>query len=319
MIFVIIFLIALVYVIILAIVSAFDFSSIVAFEGWDAFINSWYGIVAIVTGILAVFLFWASGRSFVDVKIKETFLPRPEKKSFFRKLTSIFKNKIAMTNQPVFKGSKVELDLSGLNLKQFQGMLSKQAAYLITKPAPVLFKAWGNRRLELDVERLSILSSYISNLCNLHSEFLNLAVEELLSYEKMESFASVKRTEFRKKEREAELELDLLEDRYASLKADYEYQIGVLTKKLEGIDARINNLKAKTSIIEKASENFDGLTMAQVEALRVIVGSSTTSEMKDELDEDMKEALLRKQQIENDIADIERKMRNRNYRRDGQI
>ncbi|MGV8018299.1 MAG: hypothetical protein AB2L26_09005 [Ignavibacteria bacterium] len=108
-------------------------------NGWTIttqfFIDSWYGIIAVITGILSLFMFYGSSKSYKMVKINESFLP-------------ILKNHKGRGNI-----MENEFDLSKLTMDA----LVKKMAFEMTKPGPVFFKGWGNRRLELDVERVNII------------------------------------------------------------------------------------------------------------------------------------------------------------------
>lgn len=155
-------------------------------NGWTIttqfFIDSWYGIIAAVTGILSILMFYGSSKSYKMVKENELFLPNPKNSKYKKGKTtmSLFKNE---------KSDVVEYDLSQLTLSA----LTKKMAYEMTKPGPVFFKGWGNRRLKLDVERVNILKEYISSVRATGEELMHLQAESVISYEMIDDLIKLKK------------------------------------------------------------------------------------------------------------------------------
>jgi hypothetical protein len=237
--------------------SMIDFSC----NGWNVtkqfFTDSWWGLIAIVSGLLSLLMFYGSSKSYREVKINESFLPNP--------------NRLNKTNQ---KGSKsmfqkdteiVEFDLSQLTMNA----LTKKMAFQMTKPGPVFFKGWGNRRLLLDVERVEIIREYIEAVRATGDSLINLHADSVLSYEKMENLVKIKRNDLLHQLKESELKLDFLvkehQSRVDKLKIDIAHLEALLYEKI----AQIENLNALTqqtlSEIKNRSKEVDAEIKTKIE------------------------------------------------------
>lgn len=160
------------------------------------FTDSGWGIIAIIAGLISLILFYASSKSYKDLKINETFLPNP------KNIKKLDKGKHTMLEN---KDNQItEFDLSKLTMEA----LVKKMAYEMTKPGPVFFKGWGNRRLELDVDRVKIIGRYIQSIKDTGEELMDLQSDAFLSYEKIEMLTKTKRFELQKKLLLAEKDLD---------------------------------------------------------------------------------------------------------------
>lgn len=170
----------IIMIIFVFVASIVDFSC----NGWTItkqfFTDSWWGIIAIASGILAVLLFYASGKSYTDLKINESFLPNPK-----RDTNKKGKPIMSLKNE----NGVVEYDLSQLTMSA----LTKKMAYEMTKPGPVFFKGWGNRRLMLDVERVNILKEYIFSVRETGKELMHLQAEAVISYELIDDLIKLKK------------------------------------------------------------------------------------------------------------------------------
>jgi hypothetical protein len=184
--------------------SLIDFSC----SGWNItkqfFTDSWWGIIAIATGIISILLFYASGKSYTDLKINESFLPNPKK--FNRK-----KGNTLMTLNNQENDEVVEFDLSKLTMTA----LTKKMAYEMTKPGPVFFKGWGNRRLELDVQRVQIIQRYIESIRRTGDSLMELQADSFLSYEKIKLLTEEKRYQLEKRVVQSKIELDFAKEEYS--------------------------------------------------------------------------------------------------------
>ncbi len=168
--------------------------------------DNWYIWTAIILALIAAVLFYASSKSYKNVKINESFLPNPYK---------IIKKKTKKGNwlMPLIKRQKeegTELDLSKLTMEA----LVKKMAYEMTKPGPVFFKGWGNNRLRLDVERVQIMKDYIDSIRETGESLMELQSDAVLSFEKIKELTKIKRNELKKRLRESEIELDFLNEKY---------------------------------------------------------------------------------------------------------
>lgn len=198
MIWFIVFLIIFVFI-----ASIVDFSC----NGWNItkqfFTDSWWGIIAIGTGILAVLFFYASGKSYTDLKINESFLPNPDRD----------KNKKGKPNMSLMKkesGEVVEYDLSQLTMSA----LTRKMAYEMTKPGPVFFKGWGNNRLRLDVERVQIMKVYIDSIRSTGESLMELQADAFLSYDKIKALTEEKSYQLKKRVIDSKIALDFAEEEY---------------------------------------------------------------------------------------------------------
>jgi cyclophilin family peptidyl-prolyl cis-trans isomerase len=214
--------------------SMVDFSC----NGWNVskqfFTDSWWGIIAIASGVLSLLMFYGSSKSYRDVKINETFLDNPDRSKLRKKKGSIsmFKKETAV----------VEFDLSQLTMNT----LTKKMAYVMTKPGPVFFKGWGNRRLQLDVERVEIIREYIEAIRATGDSLIHLHADSVLSYEKMENLVNIKRNDLLLQLKESQLKIDLLEKEHQARVDRLRIDVAHLeTMVLERI-AQIENLNAQT-------------------------------------------------------------------------
>ncbi|MBZ0201578.1 MAG: hypothetical protein K8I03_01025 [Ignavibacteria bacterium] len=217
--------------------SMVDFSC----NGWNVtkqfFTDSWWGIIAIASGLLSLFMFYGSSKSYRDVKINETFLPNPDKLQLDKKKGSI----------PMSKNNTeiMEFDLSQLTMN----VLTKKMAFVMTKPGPVFFKGWGNRRLELDVERVEIIREYIEAIRSTGDSLIHLHADSVLSFEKMENLVKIKRKDLMYQLRESELKLDLLEQEYQTKIEKLHLDIANLETLVYEKISQIENLNAQTEQI----------------------------------------------------------------------
>jgi hypothetical protein len=241
--------------------SLIDFSC----NGWDItkqfFTDSGWGIIAIISGAIAAILFYGSSKSYKDVKINESFLPNPKK-------INDKGNSLMAKNKEI-----VEFDLSKLTLES----LSKQMAYEMTKPGPVFFKGWGNRRLELDAERVQIVGRYIQNMIQTGKYLMELQAEALLSIETIEDLVKTKRNQFEinqiehdNKVRRIQLETDSLEEDVNMKRED------VKIKKAERERIENNNIidklkaQAKINLLDSKSEIEKARASILLEAMKYL-------------------------------------------------
>jgi hypothetical protein len=218
----------LIFVIVASIV---DFSC----NGWTItkqfFTDSVWGIIAIASGILALILFYASSKSYKDVKINESFLPNPKRD----------KNKKGKPSMSLIKKENgvVEYDLSQLTMST----LTKKMAYEMTKPGPVFFKGWGNSRLLLDVERVRILQQYIDSIRSTGESLMELQADAFLSYEKIKALTEEKRYQFKKRVIDSKIALDFA-------KEEYTHKLEMLRLERESISEDIKIKRAQREKIE---------------------------------------------------------------------
>lgn len=118
--------------------------------------------------------------------------------------------------------TKKEINLSEVNLQSLIGELQNT----LTSPTPIFFKGWGNRRLELDVERVRLLNQYIRSIADTGQSFIRLKVDALISYDKINHLAHTELNELKRQSIISDNNLKLLQDKYenelTALKTDTE-------------------------------------------------------------------------------------------------
>lgn len=230
--------------------------------------NTVWGFIAIVFLGLSGFFFYASSRTLPEVREKGRVIDTI--KPMLQKIDTIFDNSkstlTTMTNSLVkkFHNEETVIDLSRVNL---QAMVRKLAV-AINKPNPVFFKGWGNKRLELDVERVYIIKEYIEAIRSAGESFINLQADAILSYEKIENLVRINRNTLLRQLRESKLQIDLLEKEYQAkadrLRIDIRHLETLVYEKI----AEIENLNARTKEILSGIENRSKEVDAEIERRR---------------------------------------------------
>lgn len=202
--------------------------------------KSFLGISALISIALGCIYFWASSVSYRDYKIKDKFM-------------NIFNNYLSSDTSL----SKREIDLSAIDLQSLVGELQS----VLTSPTPIFFKGWGNRRLELDVERVKLMNDYINTVAATGQSFIRLKADSLISYDKIKLLAKTELIELQSRATAKELDLRLLQDRYENelikLKTQNEsLKLGIDDLKLsqEEKKANIRRLNAEAEKAEAIAE-----------------------------------------------------------------
>jgi len=302
-----------VIIVLLAIViisSIIDFSC----NAWTVtsqfFTDSWAGIAAAILGIASLLMFYGSGKSYKELKINETFLPNPKRNKQKEKEYSMSEDLKAR-----------EFDLSKMTMET----LVQKMAYEMTKPGPVFFKGWGNRRLELDVERVRILGFYVEEIRNTGSQLMELQADAALSFEKIECLTKIKRNELAEKLRRSELLLDFIEEEHkhtvrkmALENAEKEAQVRLINAQAEEIETKnlIRKLLAQgrykfmiatsrkerkiATILSKGAESYADLPPVLKSYVLTQLGNenSVTPGTDMDLHEQLKEFIVRKHKAE---------------------
>ena len=199
------------------------------------FQDNWLIWVAIVLALLSAILFYASSKSYKDVKINESFLPNPKR----------IINKKTKKGNPIMslikKGTDetMEFDLSKLTMET----LVKKMAYEMTKPGPVFFKGWGNNRLRLDVERVQILQSYIDSIRSTGESLMELQADAFLSYEKIKTLTEIKKTDLKRQLLQSKIELDFA-------KEEFTHRLEMMRLERESFEEDIKMKRAQREQIE---------------------------------------------------------------------
>ncbi len=172
--------------------------------------NTIWGILAIVFAILSVFYFYVSMNTYRQNKLKDAifdsmsnlFRKKDEANSSFNNIEysrlSIKDSKIENNltenkmSKELFKQS-TELDLTSINMGEALKTLSKA----INRPFPIVFKSWGNRRMQLDIERVYLINDLITATHNAGKSFLELQADVIFSDELLNAMVYKKREDFK--------------------------------------------------------------------------------------------------------------------------
>src|ERR1035437_9244173 len=150
----------IVIIVFLALGAIFSWLSPVVNGSADTFNGNIFNILALISAVIIVIYFWASSKSYKDYKIKD-------------KIMKLFEGS---NNLPDKK--EKEIDLSTIDLNGLVAELQR----VLTSPAPIFFKGWGNMRLQLDVDRLGLLNDYIQNVMAAGQSFVRLKADAVISY-----------------------------------------------------------------------------------------------------------------------------------------
>lgn len=252
------FLVAIIVFIIVG--SLIDFS----FYNWNKlkqfFTDSWWGMTAIAFALVSLILFYASSKSYKNVKINESFLPNP-KRLKSKKENSLMKED---KNQAL---QEQEIDVSKITMDS----LVKKMAYEMTKPGPIFFKGWGNRRLELDVERVHILGDYVNALRTTGSNLMELNAEAVLSYDKIKALTQIKKNNLQEALRESKYKIDLMEERYKSEIEHLKLGVKHTTIELDRKMIEVNEMKYSLAERERELVMKEKMNDVRVKALEAKV------------------------------------------------
>jgi len=244
------------------------------------------------------------------VKINESFLP-------------ILKNHKGRGNI-----MENEFDLSKLTMDA----LVKKMAFEMTKPGPVFFKGWGNRRLELDVERVNIIKNYIDSLRETGNSLMELQSDAVLSFTKIKTLSEIKRNELASKLQKSQVDLDFVKIEYQSkvrrmnlenesLEEDVKMK-KALREKVE-TDSKISQLiaEAEYKLMLAKSEKEKEIALVLAEAVKyykklpnvlksyvaVQLGSESSQNpsVDMELQEQLKDFIIRKHKAETEMLENE--------------
>lgn len=224
----------------------------VVYNNWNItkmlFVDSWWGIIAVVSGTISALLFYASAKTYSDVKISETFLAEVTSE-----LTNQTKHKLKgkkdMSKQPADITNDIEnynkdreIDLA----KTTMNAMIKKMAYIMMKPGPVFFKGWGNKRLELDVERVHIINDYIQAVRGSLQSYTHLRADALISFYKIEKLAQIEKNELLYQLKESKLKIDFLEKEYSDKVTRMDLDIQRIESELYEKMAHIEHVRAQT-------------------------------------------------------------------------
>lgn len=207
------------------------------------FIDSWWGIIATISGFISVLLFYASAKTYIDVKINESFLPTIGKDGNLKFQNELKKGDTAMSKLPLDITNDIEnydksreIDLAQVTMNS----MVQKMAYIMMKPGPVFFKGWGNKRLQLDVERVHIINDYIEAVRGSLQSYTHLRADAVISFYKIEKLAQIEKNELLYQLKESKLKIDLLGH-------EYEHKVKLMDLDIQGLETELYN---KMALIE---------------------------------------------------------------------
>lgn len=316
--------IVLIIIIIVLIVSIADALDFVYIGIIDFFVNTTWGIITLIIGALSLIFFYASGKSYKELKINESFLPNPKR---FR-LKDNLKEDTLVTISDEESLQMHEFDLSSITMET----LVKKMAFEMTKPGPVFFKGWGNRRLELDVERVKILGTYVQEIRNTGSALMELNADAALSYEKIEKLTKIRRNELDEQLKRSEVNLDFVKDehnhRVRKLEldnAEQEARIRLMNAQAQEIELSGLTLQLKTqgeyklliakskkekeiaNILSEGAKYYKDLTPVLQSYVVAQLGSDSSQNPSTDMEmhEELKKFVIRKQKAETKMIEYE--------------
>lgn len=252
------------------------------------FVDTFWGLATIICGLISALMFYASSRTYVDSKINESFLPHPrnfskaigstgyfsketENRLRSRNIKSSPKGDNSMTKQD----SQIVHDVDSFNknreidlAKVTMDAMLKKMAYVMTKPGPVFFKGWGNKRLQLDVDRVYIVKGYIDAVRSSLDSYTNLRADALISFDKIEKLAQIQKNELLHKLKKSELDIGFLEEEYEHKVKEMNLNLELFEVQLLERVAQIQNLEAQTSEVLKTIDIRIKETDAEIERRR---------------------------------------------------
>lgn len=163
-----------------------------------------------------------------------------------------------------------EINLDGLSLEHFR----REVESVLSRRRPAIFKAWGNRRLELDVERIGIMRNALSQMQCAIGDMARLKATDFLSERIFQC-----ETAFIEKE---------LQIRAANLQAEYQdiihrQTMDQLIEERERSD--IDRIKAETLVLNlqaRAKVQLLNAKTAEIQAQAKLVESLTDKLLNDE-------------------------------------
>lgn len=225
-----------------------------------------FTILAFISALIGAFYFWLSSKSYTDYKIKD-------------KAVKALGNILHSSNLPIKRDKnmnsnkensddKREIDLSTINLQSLVANMQQ----MLTSPTPLIFKGWGNKRLELDVKRINLMNQYIQNIIATGQSFIQLKADALISYEKVQLLAKKELFELKSNADGAELDYKLLNDKYEHqlTKLRTEKEKMILSVEREKSEIKLLNAQAsEAEAIAKQAEARAGQEEEKIETMKV--------------------------------------------------
>jgi hypothetical protein len=210
--------------------------------------NSVWGIICIVAVILSGVFFYASAVSRKDAIIKG---------SAVKKIKPMFNlsdpNSLSTLNSNQSQIMDEQINVIDLSKLDLDGLV-RELAYTVNKPNPVFFKGWGNKRLQLDIERVALIRDYIWTLRSAGSEFVDFQADAVLSYEKIKKVTETKLNNLNIDLLKSQQELELLKHGLEHEKSKQKLEVDLLANEVERGKAEVEKIKAEADAIRKKSQ-----------------------------------------------------------------
>lgn len=233
----------------------------------EFFFNSIWGVIAIILGFFSIMFFIASAKTSINSQSKNSIIPSgnllKESNKFLPASKPIssdsysysdyLKNKSkrggSMSSNIVVQNR--EIDVSVIQMDAF----SNKLANLMTKPEPVFFKGWSNRRLKLDIEHMYLIKDYVDAMRDAGESFVRFKVDQIFSYEKIQGLVQLNRNDLLRQLRESELQIDLLENEHRGKIAKLHLYIEELEVNIFEKLTQVKELQANIAKIHSDIEN----------------------------------------------------------------
>jgi hypothetical protein len=223
--------------------------------------NSIWGAFALLAGILAILFFYASSKTYPDVRAKGRTMKLF--KPMFKKLDDHYE--YSSTTKPQTSrhmNSNIKKSDTGyfeVDMKTDVRGFMKNLAIAVNQPNPIFFKGWANRRFRADVERVQIMNDYIRETHRTFDSLLDFQADIIFSDEKIEHLLQVK-------EISNVHEIDILTEEFNAKKWDigFKRKMDETTLKDREIDqkereAHIEEQKTRVGFYAAALKDFPDL------------------------------------------------------------
>ena len=178
-----------------------------------------------------------------------------------------------------------EINLDGLSLKHFK----REVESVLQRRRPVIFKAWGNQRLELDVARIGIMRNALSQMEGAIEDMARLKATDFMSErifqcevafieQELKNRAAQLQAEYHRINHERDmLDLQAQEKRAEINKIETETLILNLQAraKVQLLTAKTNEIQAKAKLIDGLAEKIvnDDNALSELSRAMIISGA----------------------------------------------
>lgn len=293
-------------IVIYGIIGTFD-SVFLSFK--EFLFNSIWGVIAVVLGVFSILFFYASAKTAKNSKAENSIIPLPpfspsENKSLtYEPSKSKYGNfdgshKLPTTYYEGFSNNKNkgvgsmssnivvqnrEIDVSACQLDAF----SNKLANLMTKPEPVFFKGWRNKRLKLDIEHMYLIKDYVDAMRDAGESFVRFKVDQIFSYEKIQGLVQLNRNVLLRQLRESELQIDLLENEHRGKIAKLnlyikELEVNIFEKLTQVKELQANIAKVYSDIENTRDEAISRIKVTEQESIANIRAREKELEIKEQ-------------------------------------